>query len=285
MRVLVTGAAGLLGTEVMAVLAERGHEAVFTDREEIDITNPESVAQIPCGAFGKIDWCINCAAYTAVDRAENEEQLATELNGIGVSYLAQAVGQAGAKILHISTDFVFDGEATSPYDEEAEPRPLGAYGRSKLYGERALTGNPRALLVRTAWLFGPNGPCFPKTMLRVHGEGKPLRVVSDQIGTPTYTPYLARVIVDLVERDPFPGIYHAAGSEVMSWHEFASRVIETCTGSAAAIEAIKTADWPTPAKRPAYSALSTAKLQAAGIAPMPPLHEALRDFCSRLQAR
>lgn len=281
MRVLVTGAGGLLGSEVVAELEKRGHEAVATTRRELDISDPESVAQIQAGSFGDFEWCINCAAYTAVDRAESEERQATEVNGFGVSYLAQATGARGAKLLHVSTDFVFDGNSTEPYDEEAPVNPLGAYARSKLYGERALSANPRALIVRTSWLFGPNGPCFPKTILRVFREGKPLRVVADQLGTPTYVPFLARVLTDLIERDPFPGIYHAAGPDVMSWHEFASRAVKACTGQPPAIEPIRTEDWPTPAKRPPYSALSTEKLQASGIAPMPSLDEALNDFCEK----
>lgn len=280
-KVLVTGAGGLLGTEVVSELVRRGHEPIPTRHGDLDIAEPESVARIAAEEFGRFDWCINCAAYTAVDRAESEEQLATEVNGFGVGYLSYTTGVIEARLLHVSTDFVFDGCAEEAYPEDAPLNPLGAYGRSKLAGELALQGNPRAIVVRTSWLFGPNGPCFPRTILRALAEGKNLRVVADQYGTPTYTPHLARVLVALIERDPFPGVYHASGQEIVSWHQFASLVVETCTGKASEIEAITTSEWPTAAKRPQFSALSNRKLFELGIPPMPPLKSAVEEFCAK----
>jgi dTDP-4-dehydrorhamnose reductase len=282
--VLVTGSRGLLGTEVVSELSRRGHEPLALSHVELDVSDPEAAARLAAGEFGRPKWIINCAAYTAVDRAEQEEQLATEINGFGVGYLGHAIGQLSCSLLHVSTDFVFDGAKTSPYSESDSVNPLGAYGRSKLIGERALEGNPRAFVVRTSWLYGPNRNCFPKTMLNAFRQGKNLRVVSDQLGTPTYTPHLARTLVDIIERNPFPGVYHAAGPDIMSWHEFASRVIQKCSGSDGNVTPITTEDWPTPAKRPPYSALDSGKLQAEGIAPMPSVEAAIEDFCLKISS-
>ncbi len=284
MRVLVTGAGGLLGLEVVDELRARGHEAIAATRQGLDITDPMGPAQIAAKSFGELDWCINCAAYTAVDRAESEEREAMEVNNLGVGYLMTAAQAVSLRVLHVSTDFVFDGESDRPYTEEDPTNPIGVYGRSKLDGERRLLGYYRGVVVRTSWLYGPRGSCFPKTMLRAYDAGKSLRVVADQFGTPTYTPHLARVLADIVDKDPFPGIYHAAGPDVVSWHEFARRVISVCRGAEPQIEPIKTEDWPTPAKRPRFSALDSSKLTAAGIGPMPPLDEGVRAFCQTLQA-
>jgi dTDP-4-dehydrorhamnose reductase len=273
----------LLGTEVVAELEARGHDVVALSRAEFDVSEPEHAARLAAEEFGKPDWIVNCAAYTAVDKAESEEHLATDINGLGVGYLARGASSLNARILHISTDFVFDGTSTIPYTEEDKVNPLGAYGRSKLMGERALEGNHRAVVVRTSWLFGPNGACFPRTMLNAHRKGKNLRVVTDQRGNPTYTPHLAKVLAGIVEKDPFPGLYHAAGPETVSWYEFAKRTLEECTGDPVSIEAIKTEDWPTPAKRPPFSALDSCKLAKEGIGPMPPLSEAIKEFCSKVR--
>ncbi len=285
MRVLVTGAHGMLGTDLVPALASAGHEVVATDRDELDITDPESVARLAAGELGEFGWVLNCAAYTAVDKAESEEQLATDINGLAVSYLAQAAGMQNARILHISTDFVFDGSSETPYDEEAKTNPLGVYGRSKLQGELALIGNPRAIILRTAWLYGPNGPSFPRTMIRAYRAGKELKVVEDAFGSPTSTVDLSQTILQIVEKDPFPGIYHATGPDVMNWHQFAEMAIEVYTGEKPKVEPIDSGSWPTPAKRPKYSALSNAKIQAAGISPMRPTSESLAEFCEALRAK
>ena len=288
MKALVVGGTGMLGSDLVAELASRGHDVLSPARSELDITNPESAAAVAIGEFSA-DWCFNCAAYTAVDKAESEPQLAHEINALGASYLAKACAAAGIRLLHVSTDFVFDGKATEPYTEDAPTQPLGAYGRTKWEGERAvLEGHPNALIARTAWLYGPNGPSFPRTMIRAWAAGKTLRVVSDQVGSPTYTADLARVLADLADRNAFPGVYHTAGSESMSWHalaEIAIRQWAALTGGPepAAIEAIRTEDWPTPTERPAYSVLSFEKTAALGIAPMRPVREAVAEFCLRLQ--
>lgn len=289
MRILVVGANGMLGTDLVAELSSSGSEVAGLDLPEIDITEPESVARIPAGEFGQFDWCVNCAAYTAVDKAESEPQLAYEVNTLGAGYLSRACMMGGIKFLHVSTDFVFDGSATEPYTEDAPPNPLGVYGQSKLEGERSvLSANQHAIVARTAWLYGPNGPSFPRTMIKAFEAGKSLRVVADQIGCPTYTADLARVLKDLVEKGAFPGIYHAAGPEAMSWHEFATLAIgeharQKGLPTPEPITPIKTEDWPTPARRPLYSALSFEKTASLGIGPMRPVRESLVDFVSRLE--
>lgn len=279
----------MLGADVHSELLARGHEVVAPPRTELDITDPISVAEISAGKFGQFDWCINCSAYTAVDKAETEQQLAHEINALGPSYLAKICSLSGLKLLHVSTDFVFDGDASEPYKEDDKTNPLGVYGRSKWEGEQAvMAGHQNAVIARTAWLYGPNGNSFPKTMIRAWEAGKNLRVVGDQVGNPTYTGDLARVLVDMVEKNAFPGIYHTAGPDSMSWHQFATIAIEEWAKTVgkpapAPLEAIRTEDWPTPTKRPKYSVLSFEKTAALGIAPMRPVREALGDFCHRLR--
>jgi len=286
MKVLVVGASGMLGSDVVKELLGRGHEVLSPSSKELDITDPESVAQIT--TWDGFDWCINCAAYTAVDKAESEEQAAAELNALGPGYLARACAMKGIKVVHISTDFVFDGESRTPYTEEDRPNPIGVYGRTKLAGEEAvLAAWPMSLIFRTSWLYGPNGKNFPKTMISAWEAEKSLRVVADQVGNPTYTPDLARTIVDAMERNIFPGIYHATGPDQMSWQEFALAAITAYRDAkqiARGVEVapINTEDWPTPAKRPKYSVLSNEKLQKEGIAPMPSVNEALSQFVMTL---
>lgn len=277
MRVLVPGAGGMLGRAVVAELLARGHEAVPTTRAELDLGDPMAAARLVSGDLGVIGAVVNCAAYTAVDKAESEPQAAFDANGLGPSYLGMACQELGAALIHVSTDFVFDGSSSEPYAEDDETNPLSQYGRSKLYGEKALAGNPRARIVRTSWLFG-EGPCFPRTMVDAYRAGKRLRVVADQQGNPTYVPDLARVLVDLLERDAFPGIYHAVGPETTTWHDLAVRAIRAAMGETPEIEAVTMAEYPTPAARPKNSALGDTRLRALGIAPMRPLDEALADW-------
>jgi len=287
MKVLVIGASGMLGSDVVSELQQRGHEVASPRSKELDITNLEHVAGIAL-SHGTYDWCINCGAYTAVDKAESEVQLATELNELGPAYLANACSMAGAKLIHISTDFVFDGESTTPYETDAPTNPLGVYGRTKRDGELAvLAANPNALIVRTSWLYGPNGKCFPKTMIAAWEAGKTLRVVSDQIGCPTSTGDLARVLVDMIEANIYPGIYHACGPTVTNWHQFAIDAINKWKSSkgddrTVEVEAILTDAYPTPARRPKYSVLACETLWDLWIKPMRPLDEALADFSAYL---
>lgn len=277
MKILLIGGYGMLGSDLREEFVRRGWEVVAPTLEEIDITDPIQVAG--CAEVAG-DWVVNAAAYTAVDKAESEPDEAMMANGLAVGYLGQMAAMAGSKFLHISTDFVFDGTKSEPYTEDDATNPLGEYGRSKLVGEEQALSHA-GVVVRTAWLFGPNGGSFPRTMIRVAREGKPLRVVADQTGCPTYTRDLARVIADLIAKDAYPGVYHAVGPDTMTWHQFAVRTLEAA-GIDYEVAPISTADYPTPAKRPAYSVLSTAKIAAMGIAPMRPTDEALAEFVSRL---
>jgi dTDP-4-dehydrorhamnose reductase len=275
MRVLVTGAGGMLGQAVVRQLSE--HEVVALPRAELDIADPMSIGRLGVGEFGKFDWVVNCAAYTKVDLAEAEREAAYDANATGVAYLGQACRDISARLVHISTDFVFDGTAERPYVETGKTNPLGVYGASKLAGEERLRGLPNVWILRTSWLFGPDGPCFPRTMLRAHRAGKNLRVVADQRGNPTYTGDLARSIQQVVENDPFPDLYHVAGPETMTWHEFAGLTL-AAAGCQVEIEPIGTDDWPTPARRPAFSALDSSKALAAGIGPLRGLEATLPEF-------
>ena len=277
-----------MGTDLVARLITDGNEVTAPSHSELDITDPSSVAQVAAhrGAF---DWCINCSAYTAVDKAESEIESATLLNALAPSYLGGACAIAGIKLIHISTDFVFDGIATTPYAEDSPRSPLGVYGSTKAEGEIGLlTANENALIVRTSWLYGPNGNSFPKTMIRAWDAGKKLRVISDQTGCPTYTKDLASVLSQMVELNAFPGIYHGCGSTVTNWHAFAEKAILAWKESKGDprevdIAPIPTSEYPTPAKRPQYSVMSTQKLQDLGIAEMPPVEVGLADFVQLVQ--
>ncbi len=275
--ILVLGAGGMLGKDVLRAF---GSAATGLTRAQCDIADPTQMAQLGMGELGRPNWIINCAAYTKVDLAEQEKQAAYEANALGPSYLSSAAADLSARVIHISTDFVFDGEKTSPYVENDETNPMNEYGRTKLAGERNIAS---AIVLRTSWLFGAEGPCFPKTMIRVASSGKPLRVVADQIGCPTYTEDLAQTIVQAIDANLPDGIYHATGSEPMSWFDFAKRSVAAYGISEADISPIRTEDWPTPAARPKYSVLSNEKLQAAGIPQMPNLDSALQRFTDRLK--
>lgn len=272
MKVWLVGAKGMLGRSVSVELSGADVEVVGTDAE-LDICDEKAVAAFAQnGAFTHV---INCAAFTNVDGAESEEALATQINGQGVAHLWSAVRALKATLLHISTDYVFDGTATSPYLETDATEPLGAYGRSKLAGEIAIQSQPnadaRAFILRTSWLFGPHGKSFVTTMLRLFDKLPELRVVADQRGRPSYCPDLARAGIELVGltgKDCAPGIYHFAQTGDCSWHEFACAILERAQAQGMAqatqsVQAITTEEYPTPAKRPAYSVLSTDKLTAA----------------------
>lgn len=280
MRLLVIGGSGMLGSDVVAEAVARGNEVLAPTHAELDITDPVSVAQLAAKTFGEFDAAINCAAYTAVDRAETEIDEATDLNAIAPGLVAGALGMAGIPLMHLSTDFVFGEMAANDggLDEDHATNPLGVYGRTKLDGEFSVLSGPN-WVVRTSWLFGPNGASFPRTMIRAHEAGRPLRVVADQVGTPTYTGHLARNLLHLLEANVEPGIYHSAGPEAMSWHEFAMWTLREWTGVEPSIEPIRTEDWPTPAVRPRYSALISRK----GVPSMPPIRMAIAEFCERLR--
>lgn len=263
MKLLLTGAGGMLGTDLQNELAARGEEFVALRRSDLDITDSRLVRAAV--ADHRPDVIVNCAAYTRVDQAEAEEAVANAINGSAVELLASAANEAGALLVQISTDFVFDGSKREPYEINDPTNPLSAYGRSKLLGEVAARHAERHLIVRTSWLFGVHGPNFVEAIRRQIGKGTdPLRVVADQRGRPTYTPHLARAIVRLVLQSA-TGIAHYADAGECSWYDFACAIAE---GSGVTVKPVSTEEFPRPARRPAYSVLSTERYERlTGVTP------------------
>jgi dTDP-4-dehydrorhamnose reductase len=254
MRLLVTGAAGMLGRDVVAAAGRAGHDVVALSRRDLDITDARAVSHAVLDA--KPSAVVNCAAWTDVDGAEADEAAATAVNGEGAATVARAAAQAGALVVHLSTDYVFDGSAGEPYVESAPVGPASAYGRSKLAGERAVAqAAPRAAIVRSSWLFGPGGRNFVDTMLRLAGERDEVTVVDDQVGCPTYTGHLAAALVEIAERD-LTGCLHVAGAGACSWHDLAAAAFDA-TGASVTLKRGSTADLGRPAPRPAYSVLAS----------------------------
>ena len=263
---LVFGAAGQLGRELMALADTRGADAIGLARAEADITDADAVARAIADKRPRL--IVNCAAYTAVDRAEAEPDLAMAINATGAGILAEAADRADIPILHISTDYVFDGSKQGAYREDDPIAPLGVYGRSKAEGEALVRAVPRHIILRTAWVYGAYGNNFLKTMLRLAQERDQLRVVADQRGCPTATLDIAEAIlaVDAALQTPGSsansvfGTYHFAGTGATTWHGFAQAIVEAQaerTGKTPPVEPITTADFPTPARRPANSELDS----------------------------
>ncbi|MGB5177899.1 MAG: dTDP-4-dehydrorhamnose reductase [Gammaproteobacteria bacterium] len=265
MKILVTGVSGQLGSEVVERFRQLGHAVVAADRRMLDLLQPGQAAAV-IGAQ-QPDWVINCAAYTQVDKAESEPEQAFIINRDTPAQLARAVAAYGGRLLQLSTDFVFDGTQTRPYVEDDATNPLGVYGRSKLEGEQAVQRElPEAVILRTAWVYGVHGHNFVKTMLRLAIAGKPLRVVSDQRGSPTWTSDIVAAIVALVDQQA-SGVFHFTAAGETSWHGFASAILEEAASAGFTIktnnvEPIATSEYPTPATRPAYSVLNTDKISA-----------------------
>jgi len=284
-KLWVTGAAGGLGSALGSVLAARGI-AACTSTRELDIADEARVAAFL--AEHRPTHLFNCAAYTAVDQAERDEAAAHRTNAIGPAVLARACAAAGVYGVHVSTDYVFDGEKRAPYLEDDAPAPRSAYGRTKLEGERAFLNilGARGLVVRTSWLFSATGKSFPRTILRLLAEKDELSVVDDQHGRPTWAPDLAAALVDLAAQQ-CSGLFHFANAGATTWFELASAVRDGALArglpvKASVIRPIPTAAFPTPAARPRSSLLDTGKLERAlGKAPRP-WRDTLPDFFSAL---
>ena len=260
----IAGGYGMLATDIIAALRARGVEPVVTDRDDLDITSPAQVAR----GFADADIVINCAAFTAVDAAEENEAAAIAVNATGPGVIARACSEMGLRLVHFSTDYVFAGDATSPYPEDAPLSPKGAYGRTKAAGETQVRDSGAdALIVRTAYLYGRGGPCFPKTIARVGRERGALEVVDDQVGQPTWTRDLADLILRLVEADAPAGTYHGTSSGQASWFEFAKEVVASA-GLGDIVTPSSAADQKRPAPRPAYSVLGHDALTAIGVEPI-----------------
>lgn len=283
MKALITGSNGQLGHALRACVPE-GVTVVGRDVEHLDITDRASVRAAMEEVRPGI--VLNCAAYTAVDRAESDEEVAHRVNALAVGILSEEARAMGARFLHVSTDFVFDGMASSPYAPDAEPNPLSVYGRTKLEGER-LAGED-ALIVRTAWVYGPIGHNFVRTMLRLMGALSKVRVVADQIGTPTYAPGLAAALWALAWQGA-RGIHHYTDAGVASWYDFAVAIQEEALAIGLLVDAvpvvpIATRDFPTPAVRPPYSVLDKRGTYAALGGPAPHWRVQLRTMLKEIQA-
>lgn len=253
MRVLVTGAGGQLGYDVVRKLRESNIECLGTKSNEIDITNEVQTKE--CITNYKPDVVVHCAAYTAVDRAENERQLCYEVNVLGTRYVAEACKEINAKMVYISTDYVFDGEGDHPFEVKDKPNPVNYYGQTKYEGELEVQKQlEKHFIVRISWVFGKNGNNFVQTMLKLGKERDEISVVADQIGSPTYTYDLAKVVNELIFTEKY-GTYHATNEGFCSWYEFACEIF-TQTGISINVNPILTEDYPTNAKRPLNSRLS-----------------------------
>jgi dTDP-4-dehydrorhamnose reductase len=258
-RALIFGGTGMLGQAVTRAARGRGWPALALSHAQADVADAAAVEHWARTFAPQL--VFNCAAYTQVDACEEQREQAFRVNGEALAGLVAAAGAVGARLVHVSTDYVFDGAARAPYREEDPTAPLGVYGASKLRGEQLALAEPSALVVRTSWLFGPGGGSFVTTMLRLIREGRlPLRVVDDQLGCPTYTPFLAEALCELAARGA-RGIVHYRNRDEVSWYEFA-REIAGQWDLDVAVQPVSTAEFPRPARRPAYSVLAVDRYEA-----------------------
>lgn len=275
MKILVAGANGQLGQELVKQLQQINVELYAFTKTDLDICSLTNVQQVVNEIQPHV--IINAAAFTKVDLAETEQDLAFNVNAYGQRNLAVAAEQVGAKVCYVSTDYVFDGNATEPYEEHALVNPLGVYGKSKYAGEQLTqTLNSKYFIVRTAWVYGEFGPNFVKTMLRLAKDRDELGVVSDQIGSPTYTVDLAKFLIELIQTEKY-GIYHCTNSGLCSWYEFAQAIFEE-SNIEIKVNPLTTDQYPTPAKRPNYSVLSDRALKLNGFQPIRHWRDGLKAF-------
>lgn len=276
-KYLVTGARGMLGTDLLEALF--GRDVTVLGRADLDVTDRDAVFAAVQGH----DVVINAAAYTAVDAAETDEEAALAVNGTAAGLLAEATASVGAKFVQVSTDYVFDGDATEPYPEDATIAPVSAYGRTKAEGEKlALAANPDGTyVVRTAWLYGAHGGNFAKTMVKLAASHDTVSVVDDQLGQPTWTADLATQIVALLDSDAPAGVYHGTNSGSASWFEFAQAVFDEAGLDPARVLPTDSSAFVRPAPRPSFSVLGHDAWARAGLTPMRPWREALAEAANR----
>lgn len=279
MRVLVTGVKGQLGYDVMNELAGRGHEGIGVDIQEMDITDAASVEKVITEAAP--DAVIHCAAYTAVDAAEDNVDLCRRVNAGGTENIARVCKALNCKMMYISTDYVFNGQGTRPWEPDDKREPLNVYGQTKYEGELAVETLEKFFLVRIAWVFGVNGKNFIKTMLNLGKTRDHLTVVADQIGSPTYAYDLARLLVDMIETDKY-GRYHATNEGLCSWYEFACEIFKQA-GMNVTVSPVTSDQYPAKAKRPMNSRMDKSKLDEMGFKRLPSWQDALGRYLKEIQ--
>ena len=279
MKVLVTGVKGQLGYDVVNELTKRGHVAIGTDIEEMDITDAKSVETVIKESAP--DAVIHCAAYTAVDAAEDNVELCRKINAEGTQNIANVCKDLDIKMTYISTDYVFDGQGERAWEPEDERMPLNVYGQTKYEGELAVQNTlEKYFIVRIAWVFGVNGKNFIKTMLNLGKTRDSLTVVNDQFGSPTYTYDLAKLLVDMVETDKY-GIYHATNEGICNWYEFACEIFAQA-GMNVKVSPVSAAEYPAKAKRPSNSRMSKEKLTENGFEKLPTWQDALSRYLKEI---
>ncbi|MEG0813924.1 MAG: dTDP-4-dehydrorhamnose reductase [Clostridium sp.] len=280
MRVLVTGAKGQLGTDVVNELNKRGIEAIGVDVQEMDITDASACRRII--SEEKPDAVIHCAAYTAVDAAEDNVELCHRINAEGTRNIAEVCRDLDIKMMYISTDYVFNGTGETPWQPDDRREPLNVYGQAKYEGELAIEELlQKYFIVRIAWVFGVNGKNFVKTMLRLGKENRAVSVVDDQIGSPTYTYDLARLLVDMIQSEQY-GRYHATNEGLCSWYEFAVEIFKQAGMSEVKVTPVDSSKFPSKAKRPSNSRISKDKLEENGFERLPAWQDALSRYLKEI---
>ena len=283
MNILVTGANGQLGNEMRVLSAEnQQHTYFFTDVQELDICDEQAIRAFVTD--NRVDVIVNCAAYTAVDKAEDNPELCDKLNHIAPGYLAAAAEACGAAMIQVSTDYVFDGIGHIPYTEEVTPCPNSVYGSTKLAGEQAVMEKcSRAMVIRTAWLYSIYGNNFVKTMIRLGNERERLGVVFDQIGTPTYARDLAVAIFAVLTQDFVPGIYHFSNEGAISWYDFTKAIHRIAGITTCKVRPLHTEEYPAPAARPHYSVLDKTKIKETYHIDIPYWEDSLTECIQKLE--
>ena len=281
MRILITGARGQLGTDLMAECASRGIETIGTDVAEMDITDAQAVERVMKELMEQTpyDAVIHCAAYVAVDRAEDEPELVRRVNADGTRNIARMCRKLDVPVMYISTDYVFDGEGDQPWKpDDTDRRPLNVYGQMKYEGELAIEElTDKYFIVRISWVFGVHGANFVKTMLRLGQERGAVSVVNDQIGSPTYTPDLARLLVDMIQTDRY-GRYHACNEGIISWYDYACEIFRQAGMTEVQVTPVSSEAFPSKAKRPHNSRMDLSKLDEAGFTRLPSWQDALSRY-------
>lgn len=284
-NILITGSKGQLGSELRELLiADKSNNYHFTDLPQLDISNAKELATFLDS--NQTNLIVNCAAYTAVDKAEDEAELAMQVNGLAPGLIAGLAAERGITLIHISTDYVFDGKSSVPYKESFLTNPTGVYGKSKLLGESGITKSGcRHIIIRTSWLYSAFGNNFAKTIIRLASERNSLNVVFDQVGTPTYATDLAKVITEIIKREycgeaekrVAAGVFHYSNEGVCSWYDFAVEILKL-SGSKCKAEPVTSDKFPSKAKRPDFSVLDKGKIKSVMGITIPHWRESLNDF-------